>query len=53
MANIYIKDKTNQLLKRLAKKENRGIKDEIDFLCEKRMRFLEPQVEKPENDKTS
>ena len=48
MANIYIKDETKALLKQLVKVEKppSTIKNEVHFLVEKRLRFLEPQ-EKP------
>jgi len=48
MANIYIKTETKKMLRRLTKKDNRSLSDEIHFLCEKRLSFLEPKKEKNE-----
>lgn len=45
MANIYIKDETKDKLKRLVKIEKppSTIKNEVEFLVDKRLRFLEPK----------
>jgi len=46
MANMYIKDETKKMLKRLSKKDRRPLSDEVFFLVQRRLAFLEPKKEK-------